>query len=418
MKTMKRARSKLLMALAVVGLAGLCGALAAQPSHAQAPVKVGLIYPDSGPFAQLGLDMRDGFLMYWNEVGMKAGGRAVEILLETKATNKPDEGLTKARKLVERDRVHILSGIVSTPVAYALRTYVNEKKIPLLVMNAGADGLTQKQKSDYIFRSSFSNSQASHPIGDWAYKQGYRKMVLLASDFGAGHEQIGSIARTFTGAGGQVIQEIYPPLGTADFAPYLGQIRKDADVVAVAIFGADALRVIAQYSEYGLKGKIAMIGKGGVTDEAFLQKLGDAALGVVVAFHWSAAVDTPENRRLREAFEGKYKRPLTFNVEQSYAGAQMLAKALESVNGNVEGLDAFLAALKKVEVIAPRGPLKLDAFHNPVHNVYILRTKSKGGVLQNTPVATYANVSQFWTWTPETFMAMPSYPEMKGKWAK
>src|SRR5207244_10019812 len=138
--------------------------------------------------------------LYWNQIGNKAGGRRVEIVAESITSNKPDEGLTKARKLVERDRVHLLCGIIETPVALALRSYVIEKKIPLVINNAGADALTQKQRSDYIFRSSFSNTMASHPLGEWAFKQGYRKMVLLASDFAAGHEHIGGVARTFTAA--------------------------------------------------------------------------------------------------------------------------------------------------------------------------------------------------------------------------
>jgi len=362
--------------------------------------------------------MRDGNLLYWSQAGGRAGGRRVELLTESTGSNKPDEGLTKARKLVERDHVQILTGVLETPVAYALAGYVNDKKIPLMINIAGADGLSQKQRSEYVFRSSFSNSQASHPLGEWAYRQGYRRMALVASDFAAGHEHIGGVARTFVAAGGQVIQEIYPPLGAPDLAPYLAQIRRDADVVAVAIFGADALRVVTQYAEFGLKGKIPLIGKGGLTDESFLDKMGDAALGIVVAFNWSAAIDTPENRRFREAFESKYKRPVSLTAESGYVGAQMIARALESTRGNVESLDAFLAALRAVEVDAPRGKVKLDSFHNPLQTVYILKTERKDGVLQNVPIATYPNTSQFWTWTPDAFMAMPSYVEMKGKWAR
>ena len=161
-----------------------------------------------------------------------------------------------------------------------------------------------------------------------------------------------------------------------------------------------------------------MIGKGGLTDEAFLDKMGDAALGVVVAFNWSAALDTPENRRFRESFESKYKRPVSLTAESGYVGAQMLARALESTKGNVESPDTFLAALRGVEVDAPRGKVRLDSFHNPLQTVYVLKTERKDGVLQNTPIASYPNTSQFWTWTPDAFMAMPSYVELKGKWAK
>ncbi len=389
-------------------------------THAQdrAPVRIGMIYTNVGPLAQLGIDMRDGFLLYWDLVGQRAGGRRVEVISEGITTNKVDEGVTKARKLVERDRVQLLAGVIETPVAYALRSYVIEKKVPLVINNAGADGLTQKQRSDYIFRSSFSNSSASHPMGDWAYKQGYRRMVLVASDFAGALEHIGGIPRTFVAAGGQVVQEIYPPLGTSDFAPYLAQIRRDADVVAVAIFGADALRFVTQWAEYGLKGKIALIGKGGLTDEGFLDREGDAAVGTVVAFPWSAALDTPENKRFRDAWQSRHNRPVTLNAESGYVGAQMIAKALDTAKGDVETTETFLAAMRGVEVDAPRGHVKLDAFNNPIHTVYMLRTERRGGALQNVPVASYPNTTQFWTWSPEEFMAMPAYVDMKGKWVK
>lgn len=393
-------------------------ALGVAAGQERAPVRIGMIYTNVGPLAQLGLDMRDGFLLYWDLVGHRAGGRRIEVVSEGIATNKVDEGVTKARKLVERDRVQLLGGIIETPVAYALRTYVNERKVPLVIMNAGADGLTQKQRSDFIFRSSFSNSSASHPLGDWAYKQGYRRMVLVASDFAGALEHIGGIPRTFTAAGGQVVQEIYPPLGTSDFAPYLAQIRRNADVVAVAIFGADALRFVSQWAEYGLKGTMALIGKGGLTDEGFLDKQGDAAVGTVVAFPWSPVLDSPENKRFREAWQGKHNRPVTLNAESAYVGAQMIARALEGARGDVENVETFLAAMRGVEVDAPRGRVKLDAFHNPVHTVYMLRTERKAGTLQNVPVASYPNTGQFWTWSPEEFMALPGYADMKGKWAR
>jgi branched-chain amino acid transport system substrate-binding protein len=387
-------------------------------SQEREPVRIGIIYTNTGPLAQLGIDMRDGALLFWSQAGQRAGGRRIEILTESTGSNKPDEGLTKARKLVERDRAHILGGIIETPVAYALRPYVVEKKTPLMIMNAGADGLTQKQRSDYVFRCSFSNSQASHPLGEWAYKQGYRRLVLVASDFAAGHEHIGGVARTFVAAGGQVVQELYPPLGVPDFVPYLTQIRRDADAVAVAIFGSDAMRFVAQYAEFGLKGKIPLIGKGGLTDESFLDKLGDPALGIIVAYHWTAALDLPENRRVREAFESRHRRPMNAPAEQGYVGSQMIARALEAVKGDIENLDGFLAAMRKVEVDAPRGKVKLDAFHNPIHAVYLERTERRNGVLQNVPIATYPGVGQFWTWSPEEYMAMPSYVDLKGKWAR
>ena len=402
-----------LVPLVVVALLLLSG-----PAAAQGPVKIGLIYPDSGPFAQLGLDMRDGFLLHWTELGQRAGGRAVEVLAETKGTNKPDEGLTKARKLLERDGAHLLAGVISTPVAYALRSYVVEKKAPFMIMNAGADGLTQKQRSPYVFRSSYANSECMHTLGDWAWKQGYRKAILLGSDFAAGHENVGGFARTFTEAGGQIAQELYPPLGAPDFEPYLSQVKRDADVLAVLLAGADALRFTRQYAEYGLKGKLPLIGKGALTDDAILPAQGDSAEGVVTCFHWSLALDTPENKRFVSAYTARYKRPPTIYAEQGYVGAQMIARALEAVRGNVEAQEGFLAALRKVEVEAPRGKVRLDAFQNPVHTSYILKVEKKDGALRNVPIASYPNSGQFWKWTPDAFLALPAYPDLKNKWVK
>ncbi len=403
------------VALLLLGFAMLLGAPAAQ---AQEPVRIGFLTVDQGTFAQPGLDMRDGFQLYWSQMGNKAGGRAVEVLVEASNTNKPDEQLTKARKLVERDRVHILGGILETPTAYALRSYVIEKKMPSVIMTAGADDITQRLRNKYMFRACFANSDSSHPLGEWAYKQGYRKAVIVAMDFGAGYEQIGGFARTFTEAGGRIIQELYTPIDTADYAPYLSSIKRDADVVAVFYAGAGSLRFVNQYAEFGLKGKIPLIGKGYLVDEVILPKQGDAALGIITSLHWSAALDTPVNKRFLEAYQAKYKRPATTYSEQGYVGAQMMAQALEAVKGNVENLDAFLAALEKVDIDAPRGKVKLDAYHNPIHTIYIRKVEKKDGVLQNTVIGTYPSVNQFWKWSPEAYLAMPSYAELKGKWVK
>ena len=183
------------------------------------------------------------------------------------------------------------------------------------------------------------------------------------------------IARTFTEAGGQVIQEVYPPLGSVDFAPFLAQIRRDADVVATFFAGADAIRFVKQYEEYGLKGKIPIIGKG-LTQGDVLPKMGESAVGIVSAIHWVPAVDTPENRRFMEAYAAKYKRPAVDMAEQGYVGAQAIARALEAVKGNVEDQAGFLAALKAVEFNGPRGKVRFDAFQNVVHTVHILNAYS------------------------------------------
>jgi branched-chain amino acid transport system substrate-binding protein len=405
----------------VAGLAALACGVGLSVNHAagaQAPFKAGFVIPLTGVYAALGEDLRDGFQLYWSQTGSKAAGRAVEVVVEDKGSNKPDDGLTKARKLVERDGVQVLAGVISSPVAVALREYVHGQKIPFIVANAGADVITQKARSPYVFRASFANSDSSHPLGEWAYKTGYRRMVLMASDYGAGYEHVGGIARTFIEAGGKIIQEIYSPLGTADFAPFISTIDRNADVVAVFFAGADALRFVNQYAEYGLKGKIPLIGKGFLVDEVILPKLGDAALDIVTSLQWTPALETPDNKKFVAAYEAKTKRAATVYAEQGYASAQMIARALESIKGNAENRDAFLAALRKIEINAPRGKVKLDDYQNPIHTIYIRKVEKKGGKLQNSVIAAYPNTGQFWKWGADAYMNMTPYGDMKGKWVK
>jgi branched-chain amino acid transport system substrate-binding protein len=183
-------------------------------------------------------------------------------------------------------------------------------------------------------------------------------------------------------------------------------------------FGADATRFVKQYQEYGLKGKIPLIAKGGFTDEAILSQQGDAALGVVTSFHWSAALNTPGNNKLKKDFTAKYHRPASFSVEGGYTGAMILHRAIEAVKGKVEDKEAFLAALRKMQIEAPRGHLQFDSYQNSVQNYYILKVEKKGKEYQNTVIETIPNVSQFWKWTPEEYLKLPPLSGGKGKWEK
>ncbi len=188
---------------------------------AKGPIKIGFISSITGVFAEDGIELRNGFQLYLEENGYKVGDRKIEVIVEDDGGN-PSVGLTKARKLVEKDKVHFLAGVFSSGIAYALRDYVHEAKIPLLICNAGADGLTKQKASPYIFRLSFSNSQQNKVFADYAYnKLGYRKAILVAQDYPAAWEWDGGFAYNFTKNGGEIVQEFYPKLGTTDYAPYI-----------------------------------------------------------------------------------------------------------------------------------------------------------------------------------------------------
>ncbi|MDO8692321.1 MAG: ABC transporter substrate-binding protein [Dehalococcoidia bacterium] len=389
---------------------------AASKPAASGPIKIGFLTPLVGVYAQLGADMRDGFLLYLDQKGNTLAGRKVEVTVEDDEV-KPDVGLTKAKKLIEKDQVNILAGVVSSGVAAGIADYVVSQKVPLMLTNAGDDPLTQQKASPYIFRISFANSQTSMPLGEWAYKKGYRKAVLVASDYPAGWHHTGGFARTFTQAGGQIIQEVYYPLGTADMAPFTTSIKKDADVVHTFSAGADGLNFVKSYSEYGLKGKIPLIGNW-TTTEDMIEKEGDAALGVVNGYPYVPTLDRPQNKAFVDAYTKKYNKPVPPQAEFGYAGAMAIDAALQAVNGNVEDVDGFIKALEKVQIEAPRGPVKFDKYHNVVQNIYITEVKRVDGKLVNSVVETAPNVSQFWTWSPEEYLKLTQYAELKGKWVK
>ena len=379
-------------------------------SLAQGPVRIGFISPLSGAIAQAGKDMYSGCELYWQETGWQASGRKLEVILEDNE-GLPATALTKARKLVENDKVHLLAGIILSNVAYALVPYVESQGIPTVYPINSADDLTQRKRPKWLIRTGFSAGGNMHPFGEYAAKTlGYKKVVTVGLDYAFGWETVGGFHKSFEDNGGQVIQKLWVPLNVQDYGPYVGQIKKDADAVFVVALGRWTLLFAKEYAASGLRGRIPLIAGGTYNDEHVLPQLGDESIGVVSAHHYSAVLDTPANRRFRAAFEKAYNRTPSFYSENCYTGARIINEAITAVGGRVEDRAAFMAALRKVEIAdAPRGPVKMDPYGNPTQNIYIRKVERVGGKLQNTVIHTYPNVSQFWKYNPEEFLKQPVY---------
>jgi branched-chain amino acid transport system substrate-binding protein len=371
-----------------------CAAPAAEP------IKIGFMAPYVGVFAKLGNDLKNGFKLYLDEVGYKVAGREI-VLIDEDTEGKPEVGLVKARKLVEKDHAQILAGLIASPVAYAIRDYVIAKKTPLVICSAAATKLTQDQRSPYIFRVSMANGQEELVAGWYAFtKLGARRVIMMAPDYSAGYEKVDGFLKTFKPLGGEVVDGIYPPLGTTDFAPYLAKVAKyvgKADRVWAFFAGSDAIRFINQYEELGLKDQIKLWVDGGTVDEAILPSMKEAALGVDNYQHYAPSLDTPENRRFVKAYQQKYNETPAQLADQGYVGAAVIVKALEAVKGNVENQEAFLKALKAVKFEAPRGAFKFDDHQNVIFNVYIRRVVYENGKYFNRVIDTIPEVSQYWT---------------------
>ena len=384
------------------------------PSLAAEPIKIGYLLSLSGVYAALGEDLRDGLNLYMEQIGNKAGGRDIQVVVENIGSAVVTLTQETAHKLIEQEKVDIIAGVVDSRVAYSVASQITQREIPFVISNAGADDLTQRRANPLIVRVSFSSSSGSHPLGVWAYEQGFRKAVAMGPANPAGYEQVGGICRTFTQKGGKIIQEIWSPLGTQDFKPFLAQIKGEADAVMVFFSGGDALRFVQQYQEAGLKGKVAIIAKGDLVSEHLLTQQGTASDGIASVLHWCLLLDTPENVQFKASYTKKYGRPPSQFAEQGYVTGMAIAEALKKTNGQVRGRE-FVNAMRSLELKAPRGSIKFDEYGAPIQNYYIRKVQMIDGQRQNVIVHTYPSVSQFWMWNPAQFMGMPPVLRDEGR---
>jgi len=382
------------------------------PGAAQAPpIKIGFITSLTGVAAQAAKDMVNGLTMYLDDTGHQISGRKVELIVEDDQ-GRPDTALAKLRKVVEHDQVHIVAGILFGHLGYAVAPKIEEYKIPGLITVAASDDLTQRLKYRWVVRTGWASSQPSHPFGEYAAKTlKYKKVAVIASDYAFAWEVVGGFQKTFEESGGQVVQKLWVPLGAMDLSPYIARLKRDSDAVFTMIAGASTIQFFKQYQDAGLTGKVPLIGGGPAVDEALLPQMGDEALGIVTPLIYSAALDTPANRKFVKDYRAKFGKVPSYFSETNYTSGRWIAEAVKAVDGKVEDREAFLAALKKVQIPdAIRGPVKLDASGNPIQNVYFRKVeRNRDGELQNTVILTIPAVSQFWKYAPEEYLKTPLY---------
>ena len=374
------------------------------------PIKIGYICPSTGNFAQMGIDMLDGFKMFLDEINYTVAGRKIELIVEDEGDN-PATAVTKARKLVNADKVHLMAGVFMTPSAYAVAPIFEEAGIPFIVTSSGGDDLTQRKRSKNLIRLTYTGCNLGHAAGDYAYhKLGWRRVAAIGFDYAFSHEVVGGFQHVFEDAGGKVIQRVWPPLNTMDFSPYVAGLKRDADGLFDAIVGSASVRFLRAMRVSGLMNKWKVLAAGSATDEWLLPALGDLGLGVYSTFNWSAVLQTPENMKFVDKVHKLLKREATVGMASNYTGADWITRAMKVVNGDVEDKEKLMQALRAVEIPnSPRGPLKLDKYGHNIQNIYVRRVDKANNQYQNTVVETYPSVSQFWKYDPETYLKSPVY---------
>ena len=397
----------------LMGTAVAVGLGLSAPAGAE-ELRIGYLAPLTGGLAQTGIDMRDGFLLYLEQHGNKLGGMDVKLIIEDEQ-GKGDVAVTKAKKLVLQDKVHILIGGVLASTGYALAPVSTELKTMYIPSIPAADDLTQRQLKNfpYLIRTSWSSSQPHHPLGQWACDQGYKKIVTIAADYAFGYEVVGGFQKAFEDCGGKIIQKIWPPLGAKDFGPFIPTIKADTDAVFSLMVGPMPAQFIKQMRGAGFKKPI--IGGGTSYDEFVLPFMGDEAVGDVSALHYSAALDTPKNIEFVKAYRAKFGKVPSYYSENNYTTAQWLDEALQKAGGKWPGPEELIKIMVGIKLDAVRGPVSFDDMRNPIQNIYIKKVEKKKmfgydkDELWNTVIKTYPNVSQFWTYGKDKFLAQPVY---------
>ncbi len=400
--------SPLLLGGALV--AGLSLASSAQADE----LRIGYIAPVTGIFAQVGKDMVNGFQLYLDEHGGKLGGADVKFVVEDDQ-GKPDTGVTKAKKLVLQDHVHMFIGGLLASTGYALAPVSTAEKTLYISSVSSADDLTQRQlsKYPYFLRTSWTSSLPHQPLGQWACDQGHKKAVVIAADYAFGYETVGGFQKIFEDCGGKVIQKIWPPLGTKDFGPYIPNIKADADMIFTTMVGPMALQFPKQLRAAGIKTPI--VASGVSYDEFVLPFMGDEVIGDVSALHYSAALETPENEKFVKAYRAKYGKVPSYYSENNYTTAMWIDEAMKKAGGKYPGPEQFIKLMESIKLNAPRGPVELDDMRNPIENVYIKKVEKKKmfgypkDELWNVVIKTYPHVSQFWTYGKDKFLKQPVY---------
>ncbi len=374
------------------GLIASATLASAAPAFAQEVIRIGFIGELSGPFAEFGRQMQTGIRTFQKQHGETVAGKKVEVIYKDAGGANPELAKRLAQELVLRDKVHFLAGFGFTPNAAAVAPVATEAKVPMVVMNAAAGGLTAR--SPYMTRVSFSFPDVVPPMAEWAVKQGYKKVFVLVADYAPGHDVETAFIAAYKKAGGEVVGNVRVPMTTTEFAPYLQRVKdlKPDALFAYVNAGDVAPAFIKEFRGRGLpEAGIKLIGTGDITYEASLKVMGDAALDTVTVYPYSAAHKSDMNMKFVRDFmelSPQKERPTVMGVS-AYDGMSAIYAALKKTGGKADG-ETLIEALKGLQFDSPRGPMGIDATtRDVVQNQYIRRVQKVDGVLENVEFETF-----------------------------
>ena len=339
-------------------------------------VRVGLMLPYTGTFAQLGVAIENGFRLAIDEQGGKLGGREIEYF-KVDDESEPSKGIENANKLVQRDKVDVLVGTVHSGVQMGIHKVARDSGVLSLIPNAGVHIATRAQCAPNVFRTSFANSQPTRALGSAMVAKGHKKAVWITWKYAAGDEAFEGFKEGYTAAGGTIVKELGLPFPNVEFQALLTEIAAlKPDAVACFFAGGGAAKFIKDYAAAGLKDKIPLYGSGFLT-EGVLEAAGPAADGIFTTLHYGDAIETPRNKAFRLAYAKTFKLQPDVYAVQGYDTGLLLVLGANAVKGDLNNKAALYKPMESATIDSPRGKWTMSKSHNPVQDIYLRVVENK-----------------------------------------
>jgi branched-chain amino acid transport system substrate-binding protein len=357
-------------------LAAACAA-ASGAAWAEGPVKVGMITTLSGAGAGLGIDMRDGFLL----AVAQSGTDRLEVVIEDDQL-KPDIAVQLADKMIQSEKVDVLTGIIFSNLALAVVPAATAQSKFYLSPNAGPSELAGRGCHPNYFNVAWQNDNLHEAAGAYANSAGLTNSFILAPNYPAGQDALTGYKRFYEG---DLAGEIYTRLGQTDYAAEIAQIRASgADSVFFFLPGGMGISFLKQYAASGVD--LPVVGPAFSFDQGILQAVGDAALGVKNTSQWNKDLDNPTNVAFVESFPAEYGRLPSLYASQGFDTANLLLSAM--AKADVSDADAFRAALREADFASTRGDFAFANNHHPIQNIYVREVVQEGDIFTNKIIGT------------------------------
>ncbi|HET7003927.1 MAG TPA: ABC transporter substrate-binding protein [Candidatus Binatia bacterium] len=344
---------------------------------AQSPkIRVGIMLPYTGTYAQLGSAITNGFKLAVSERGGKLGGRELDYFTVDDEAE-PSKAPENTNKLVQRDKVDVLVGTVHSGVQMGMVKIAKETNTLMIIPNAGLDAATGPLCASNIFRTSFSNWQPSYPMGKVLADRGIRNVVSLAWKYGAGEEAVAGFTEGFIKAGGKSVRGLWIPFPNVEFQALLTEIASlKPDAVFVFFAGGGAAKFIKDYSAAGLRKTIPLFGSGFLTD-GVLDAVDNAAEGLETTLHYADGLNTKRDKEFRAAYVKAYKSEPDVYAVQGFDAGLLLAAGVDAVKGDMSKRQDIIAAMEKAKINSPRGVWTMSKAHNPIQDIYLRKVVGK-----------------------------------------